>query len=146
MKLLHYYIVFLFTAFYLTGCNSENTTEVAKSYLEKTVHDESDGALKMTLFEKINGVEQEGMGQGFYTLEFQIDVEATKACFINEGFDDFGTERHFLALDKKGLYMYPTWKLNEGDKYQLTGEVILSKWEKGWQATDYSLKRWKKNK
>ena len=68
---------FIFIILLLTGCNSD-PTDVAKTIIEQKISTQSNGALKLKDFSKVNATSQEVFGVNLYEVEYTVTVEVIK--------------------------------------------------------------------
>jgi len=130
----------------LTGCSRVPTQSLGKQTLEARANSESGGAIVVSTFTKTNGIQRQLAGQGIYVLEYLGGLKFAKAGW--KGGDAFvGHFSDFSLVGKEpgGWDSFgKAWKyFDAGDEVEISGEITYELTEKGWRATDLTVKTYR---
>ena len=137
--------------FIVAGCSSSPSQGDGKQAIESRIKEESQGRIKLTKFQKNNGVQGELMGFKIYALEFEAEIEFTENCKWVTGFQ--GSQLSFrtgkpMAEPPSGFSwnkflddtQSPGELMAKGQKVSISGLVRFVKKEKGWAVDGVDLK------
>jgi hypothetical protein len=118
----------------LTGCKP-NPTDIAKDILAQRITNQSNGALKLKAFTKINATSQQLFGVDMYEVEYVATVEAIKSG----GWVFIGNEatHELWGFEVKDVKGYSNHQLRSGEVFNpftngKNAEIVLKKTENGW--------------
>ncbi len=141
-----YVFISLFVMILINSCGLTNTREAqVHDFLQQKVTSESQGALKLDNFKKINGYDQNIAGMKRYIIEWQADISTQQEIWKGGNFlvgywSDFRVmAKQPSSMDE--LMMASSSKhFNTGTKIRLTGNSYLQKTEQGWRVEDLNVK------
>ena len=118
----------------LTAC-TPNPTDVAKKIIEQRISMQSNGALKLKDFTKINATSQQLFGVDMYEVEYVATVEAVKSG----GWVFIGNEatHELWGFEVKDVRGYSNHQLQSGEVFNpftngKNAKIVLKKTENGW--------------
>ena len=146
MRKLIYAIVSILSLVLINSCGlTDNRESKVHDYLQQRVTSESQAALRLDNFKKINGYDQNIAGMKRYIIEWQADISTQQEIWKSGNFlagywSDFGV-MHKQPGSMDELMMASSSKhFNAGTKIRLTGDCYLQKTEQGWRVEDLDIK------
>jgi hypothetical protein len=136
-------LVLLSVVILQSGCSKSPRASLGKQTLQNIVTSQSDGRIKVTEFDKTNGIAREIAGQRIHTMEYTATIRFQKPGW--KGGDAFvGYFSSFAVADTApaGWEAFgKNWKFFEKNaEVQLTGEIIFEDTENGWRPKDVNVK------
>jgi hypothetical protein len=124
----------------LAGCGGPPSSSDGRQQLENRIQNQSNGLIKLTSFEKTNGVAQELMGMKFYEMEYSAEIEFLDDCMWGGG-GPFGWDGSFQAVrgqpgtgaDAFNPTFFGKQKASKGQLRKVTGKFTFQKTEAGWR-------------
>ncbi len=126
--------------------NTSEIVEIARSFMNKQITNESKGTCKLVDFKKENGMSQEFFGVKVYTLEYSLIIEAQKGFWKASGdkflLSDWYWES-FRTLENKGDSYAETFTnnykfFNPGTKIEIFGKMDFEYTDNGWRISGIS--------
>jgi|GEM_PF-3270280 len=130
--------LFLLSALTLQNCSNDKTPSEseARQALGDVIFEKSEGRLRLTEFNKTNGLTYNIFGREIYTLEYSATVELLESGYNSRVFN---SESRVINRDNdfstfKGYYTYGVY-LEAGIQAFITGKICFEKTENGWRKT-----------
>lgn len=144
MKYLLFGLFFSISYPNLFSQTSSDPEKIVKNGLEQRIASESQGALKLINFKKIDGTSSDFIGENIYDLKFQIEIEVVKSYYLNTSLSQpfVGVEgsgwKYFECTTQGEGFLYKV-KLTIGQKYSLIGNATLLESTNGYYFSGYEI-------
>jgi hypothetical protein len=111
----------------LAGCSKQPSESDVKHEIESLMESRSNGALKLTMFKKLNGVGSVVNGVRMYRMDFEAVIARTRECYWSpvsfKAFDSVNGDPAALGL------LHST----QGGA-MIKSSILMEKTEQGWRS------------
>ena len=130
--------------------NNQQTIDLigqAKSYMENIIRSQSEGAIILTDFQKMNGIIENGFGPQRYNFEYELTIEAQKDFWKTS--EDAALFKDWFWSNFKVVYQgskggWDDWEhaykfFPQGSRVAIKGNLPFEKTDNGWRVTDLNM-------